>query len=324
MNHAAAVLDQLSVVADALRARTLSVLARHELTVSELCDVLQLPQSTVSRHLKTLSDAGWVVSRREGTSRYYNLPIEDLDGAHRRLWQLIADQVAETDAAAQDEARLKSVLAERRSKSEEFFSSAAGQWDRVRAELFGRDSHLRPLLGLLDPAGVIGDLGCGTGQVSAALAPFVGRVVAVDSSSAMLQAARGRLRGQANVALRRGTLEKLPVDAGELDAAVLMLVLHHTADPGRVLAEAARAVKAGGRLLIADMRAHDHDEYRQTMGHVWLGFSERQVERWCATAGFGGFRWNPLPVEPGVRGPALFVATACRTQASAAAGTETT
>jgi ubiquinone/menaquinone biosynthesis C-methylase UbiE/DNA-binding transcriptional ArsR family regulator len=308
----AAVLDQLSVVADALRARTLAVLARHELTVSELCDVLQLPQSTVSRHLKTLSDGGWVVSRREGTSRYYSLPLDDLDASRRRLWQLIGDQVNETAEAAQDEARLKGVLAERRSKSEEFFSSAAGQWDRVREELFGRDSHLRPLLGLLDPDWVVGDLGCGTGQVTEAVAPFVGQVIAVDSSGEMLQAARARLRGRANITVRRGTLERLPLDDDSLDVAVLALVLHHAADPARVLAEAARAVKPGGRLLVADMLPHDHDEYRQTMGHVWLGFSERQVDRWCAGAGFGGFRWHALPVEPGVKGPALFVATARR------------
>lgn len=311
MNNSA-VLEQLSVVADALRARTLAVLARQELTVSELCDVLQLPQSTVSRHLKTLSDAGWVVSRREGTSRFYTLPLEELDPAQRRLWLLIAEQVGEMAEAAQDDARLKSVLAERRTKSEAFFSSAAGQWDRVRAELFGRDSHLRPLLGLLDPDWVVGDLGCGTGQVSEVLAPFVGQVVAVDSSTEMLQAARARLRGQANVTLRRGALERLPLEADELHAAVLILVLHHTADPARVLAEAVRVVRPGGRLVIADMLPHDHDEYRQAMGHVWLGFAERQVERWCAAAGFEAFRWHALPVEPGVRGPGMFVATAQR------------
>jgi ubiquinone/menaquinone biosynthesis C-methylase UbiE len=305
----AAVLDQLSIVADALRARTLAVLARQELTVSELCGVLQLPQSTVSRHLKTLSDGGWVVSRREGTSRYYTLSLDDLDLAHRRLWQLIADQVGETAEAVQDEARLKSVLAERRSKSEEFFSSAAGQWDRVRDDLFGRDSHLRPLLGLLDADAVVGDLGCGTGQASEALAPFVGQVIAVDSSSEMLAAARGRLRGATNVTVRRGTLERLPIDDGALDAAVMILVLHHTSDPGRVLAEAARALRPGGRVLVADMLPHDHDEYRQTMGHVWLGFSERQIERWCSGAGLGRFRWHALPAEAGVKGPALFVAT---------------
>lgn len=308
--NAAAVLDQLSIVADALRARTLAVLSRQELTVSELCDVLQLPQSTVSRHLKTLSDGGWVVSRREGTSRYYSLSLDELDASHRRLWQLIADQVGNTAEAVQDEARLKSVLAERRSKSEEFFSSAAGQWDRVREDLFGRDSHLRPLLGLLDSDAVVGDLGCGTGQVSEAVAPFVGRVVAVDSSTEMLQAARGRLRGFPNITVRRGALERLPIEDRSLDAAVLILVLHHTADPGRVLAEAARALRPGGRVLIADMLSHDHDEYRQTMGHVWLGFSERQVERWCAGAGLERFRWHALPAEAGVKGPALFVATA--------------
>jgi ubiquinone/menaquinone biosynthesis C-methylase UbiE/DNA-binding transcriptional ArsR family regulator len=306
---AAAVLDQLSIVADALRARTLAVLARQELTVSELCDVLQLPQSTVSRHLKTLSDGGWVVSRREGTSRYYSLSLDDLDASRRRLWQLIADHVGGTAEAVQDEGRLKSVLAERRSKSEAFFSSAAGQWDHVREELFGRDSHLRPLLGLLDADATVGDLGCGTGQVSEAVAPFVGQVVAVDSSTEMLQAARARLRGFANIAVRRGTLERLPLEDASLDAAVLILVLHHTADPGRVLAEVARAVRPGGRVLVADMLPHDHDEYRRTMGHVWLGFSERQVEKWCAGAGFGRFRWHPLPAEPGVRGPAMFVAT---------------
>jgi ArsR family transcriptional regulator len=307
-----AVLDHLSIVADALRARTLAVLSRQELTVSELCDVLQLPQSTVSRHLKTLSDGGWVVSRREGTSRFYSLPLDDLDAARRRLWLLIAEQVGETAEAAQDEARLKSVLADRRSKSEEFFSSAAGQWDKVRAELFGRDSHLRPLLGLLDPAWVVADLGCGTGQATEALAPFVGQVVAVDSSGEMLQAARARLRRAGNVQVRRGALERLPIEDGSLDAAVLILVLHHTADPLRVLSEAARAIRPGGRLLLADMLPHDHEEYRQTMGHVWLGFGERQIQRWCAGAGFDTFRWSPLPVEPGVRGPGLFVATAGR------------
>ena len=305
-------LDQLTVVAEASRARMLAVLAAHELTVSELCDVLQLPQSTVSRHLKTLSDAGWVSSRREGTSRFYVLGLDDLDSARRRLWDLIAEQVSETAEASQDEARLRSVLAARRSKSEAFFSSAADQWDHVREELFGAHSHLRALLGLLDPTWRVGDLGCGTGQVAAALAPFVGHVVAVDSSNEMLQAARERLRESPRVTVRRGAVEQLPLESGELDAAVMVLVLHHVSDPARALGEAARVLRPGGRLLLADMLPHDHDEYRQTMGHVWLGFSERQIERWCSEAGFGALRWHPLPVEPGVKGPAMFVATSTR------------
>jgi ubiquinone/menaquinone biosynthesis C-methylase UbiE/DNA-binding transcriptional ArsR family regulator len=304
------VLDRVAVLADSLRARILAVLDGHELTVSELCDVLQLPQSTVSRHLKTLGDGGWVASRREGTSRYYSVPLDALDDIGRRLWTLVREPFASTAAAGQDTRRLKAVLAGRRSKSEQYFSSTAGQWDRVRDDLFGSASHLLPLLALVDPDLVAGDLGCGTGQVSVTLAPFVRRVIAVDASQEMLEAARARLAETTRVDLRRGALERLPIDDGELDAALLLLVLHHVADPASVLAEALRTLRPGGRLIIADMMPHEHEEYRQTMGHVWMGFGERQCARLASGAGFEGFHWQPLAVDPRAKGPALFVATA--------------
>src|SRR5574339_537529 len=108
-------IDSFSALADPTRCRMLALLDRQELTVSELCAVLQLPQSTVSRHLKTLADAGWVASRRDGTSRYYTLALEGR-GAHvRRLWSLLRDQVSLTAGADQDARRLKNVLARRQS-----------------------------------------------------------------------------------------------------------------------------------------------------------------------------------------------------------------
>jgi ArsR family transcriptional regulator len=302
------VLDHLTVLADPTRARMLAVLVGQELTVSELCDVVQLPQSTVSRHLKTLADGGWVTSRRDGTSRFY--AIDDLPPVARRLWAVVRDQISDTPAVVHDEHRLKRVLADRRTASEEFFSSAAGHWDRVREDLFGTTSPLRALAGLFDERWVIGDLGCGTGQVTELVAPFVDRVVAVDASREMLQAARTRLRGVGNVEWRRGALEHLPLEDGRLDAALVFLVLHHVADPGAVLTEAARVVRPGGRVLVADMMPHGHEEYRQTMGHVWLGFSERQMARYFTAAGLGGVRWQALPADARARGPALFVATA--------------
>ena len=305
-----AVLDHLAVLSDATRVRMLVVLERHEVTVSELCEVLQLPQSTVSRHLKTLADGGWLVSRREATSRLYAVTPEELPGAARPLWGVVREQVRPTAAAADDDRRLKRVLAARRSKSEAFFSAASGQWDRMRDELFGPSTHLRALLALLDPRWVVGDLGCGTGQVSAWIEPFVSRVVAVDASAEMLDAARARLEHASHVELRQGALEQLPIADGELDAALLMLVLHHVPDPGRVVAEASRALRPGGRVVIVDMLPHDREEYRQTMGHVWLGFGERQLQRLLGGAGFDFVRVQALSPEPRAKGPSLFVASA--------------
>ena len=311
-----AIFDDLTTLADATRSRMLLLLERHELTVSELCTVLQLPQSTVSRHLKTLSDASWVVSRRDGTSRYYTLSLDERGGPARRLWSLLRDQVSATSGADQDARRLKNVLARRQSKSQEFFETTAGQWDKLRADLFGTASHLQALPALLDERWTVGDLGCGTGQVACALAPFVAHVIAVDRSGEMLQAARRRVRDLASVEVRRGELEALPIADDELDAATLLLVLHHLPEPALALSEASRVLKPGGRLLIADMLPHDREEYRQQMGHIWLGFSEDHIKRLFAGAGFDRVRIVGLPVNSAAKGPALFVATAIKSPAA--------
>jgi ArsR family transcriptional regulator len=307
---APAILDHLAALADTTRSRMLLLLDRRELAVSELCGIMQLPQSTVSRHLKALADSGWVSARAEGTSHLYTMTREELDAPARRLWSLVRDQVGPTPAAVQDQRRLQAALAARRTKSQEFFSSAAGQWDRLRDELFGERYHLAALAALADPDWVAGDLGCGTGQTSRVLAPFVARVVGVDESAAMLQAARRRLQEFQNVDLRRGELEALPIDEGRLDVATLVLVLHHVPEPERAVAEVARVLKPGGRLVLVDMLPHDRDSYRQQMGHLWLGFSDDQIGRLLTEAGFGEIRIVPLAPDAQARGPALFVSTA--------------
>jgi ubiquinone/menaquinone biosynthesis C-methylase UbiE len=304
-----AIHDHLASLADATRSRILHLLDRHELTVSELCGILQLPQSTVSRHLKALTDGGWIAARAEGTSNLYAMTRDELDPAARRLWLLVREQVGPSSAAAQDQRRLHAALTERRTKSQEFFSSSAGQWDRLREELFGDRFHLAALAALAEPTWVVADLGCGTGQVSAAIAPFVARVIAVDASAAMLQAAKKRLHGIHNIELRRGELEALPIDDARIDAATLMLVLHHVPEPERALHEVARVLKPGGRLVIVDMLPHDRDSYRQQMGHVWLGFSDDHVRRLLSESGFDSVRIVVLPPDARSKGPGLFVAT---------------
>jgi ArsR family transcriptional regulator len=131
----------------------------------------------------------------------------------------------------------------------------------------------------------------------------------VDESAEMLRAARGRLHGIANADVRHGTLEALPLDARTVDVAVMSLVLPYVADPARVLAEARRVLRPGGRALIVDMLPHEHEEYRQTMGHVWLGFSAAQLTQWAHDSGFVAARVHPLPALPGAKGPTLFAAS---------------
>jgi ArsR family transcriptional regulator len=303
------VFDRLSALADSTRSRLLLLLDRHELTVTELCAVTQLPQSTVSRHLKVLGDDGWIDSRAEGTSRLYAVE-PSLDAHARKLWELVKADVSTGAQARHDAERLSAVLEERRTTSQAFFSGAAAQWDTLRAELFGTRADQMALHALLDERWTVGDLGCGTGQLTAMLAPFVARVIGVDRSRAMLSAARKRLARLGNIDLRSGDLESLPIADAELDAAVLALVLHYVDEPSLVLADTHRTLVGGGRILIVDMLPHDRPEYRRSMGHVWQGFSEEQLSTWLAEAGFSRIRHLPLPIDPAAKGPGLFVCTA--------------
>jgi ubiquinone/menaquinone biosynthesis C-methylase UbiE len=219
--------------------------------------------------------------------------------------------------AEQDAGRLHSVLGERATRSVEFFSAVAEQWDSVRGELYGSRFDLLGLAGLLEPGWTVGDFGCGTGQLAAALAPFVRRVIAVDDSAAMLRAAKRRLSGVANVELRRGKLESLPLEDGEVDLAFLFLVLHHVAEPASALREAQRSLRPGGSLLVVDMRPHEREDLRQQMGHVWLGFERDQVERLLGSAGLDEVSWRALPADAQAKGPSLFVATGRKPGAAA-------
>ena len=293
----------------------LLLLERHELTVTELCAVLQLPQSTVSRQLKTLADASWVTSRRDGTSRYYSLnlanggPGTGDEGPHAQLWALTRSQLEGKSAAAQDLRRLERVLAARRAASAQFFATASGKWDKLRDELFGNDFAFRALAGLIDDEWTIADLGCGTGAMTAILAPHVKHVIGVDASEEMLDAAKSRLALAKNIEFRKGSLEALPIVPESVDAATLMLVLHHLPSPAEALAEAGRILKPGGRVLIVDMAPHEKEDYRQQMGHVWLGFSEDQMKKMLAAAGFTHVKLHALPPAHSAKGPALFMAT---------------
>ncbi|MGE0160931.1 MAG: ArsR/SmtB family transcription factor [Gemmatimonadales bacterium] len=306
------ILERLSALGDETRVRILALLEGSELTVTELAFVLQAPQPSVSRHLKTLAGEGWVEARVEGRNRHYRL-APDLDDAAREVWRIVREELREGGVYAADVERARVVLDRRRLRSEEFFARAAERWDEVREGLFGRTANLVPLLGLIRGDWTVADLGVGTGSLAETLAPFAGRVIGVDRSEQMLAAAALRLARAKNVELRRGELERLPLADGEVDLAILALVLHHVVEPPRALAEVRRSLRAGGRVLLLDMRIHDRGPlYAEQMGHVWPGFEPERVAGWMSDAGFSDVRTIALPPDRDANGPLLFLASAVK------------
>ncbi len=299
-------LDSLS---DMARLRLLRLIEREELSVGEICKVLQLPQSTVSRHLKVLSEGGWIIRRSEGTASLYRMDESALEAGPRQLWNVVRDQLGPSRTLKQDDHRLAGVLADRRSDSKAFFGRIVGEWDRLRGELFGDSFSAEAMLGFLNPEWVVADLGCGTGTTAELLAPVVKTVIAVDREPAMLQAARRRLAGLDNIDYREDDVESLSLETGSVDAAIVSLVMAYVAEPQAALAETARILRAGGRALIVDMVAHERESYLHTMGHRHLGFEEKQVRTWAAACGLTDTRCRRLRPAADAKGPGLFAAT---------------
>lgn len=300
---------RLTALGDMARLRMLRLLAAHELSVGELARALQLPQSTVSRHLKLLHGGNWVVKRTEGTASLYRLVEPALDAEAQALWTAAREQIGRGSAIQDDDHRLAEVLAERREDSRTFFGRIGHEWDHLRGDLFGEAFTAEALLALVEGDWVVADLGCGTGNAAELLAPYVRKIIAVDRESAMLAAARKRLAGHGNVEFRPGDLAALPIDEGAVDAAIVFLVLHHLEDPLLALREVRRILAPGGIALVVDMVAHDRESYRHTMGHRHLGFDAAAIKRWAKAADLTDVHYRRLRPDTTASGPGLFVGT---------------
>ena len=299
----------LSTLSDPVRVRMLRLLEREELGVGELASVVQLPQSTVSRHLKALHTDGWVQRRAEGAAALLSFDVAAITDDARALWELVGRAGADEETMRHDLARVAAVLAGRRVDSRAWFGRVAGRWGEVRRGLYGASFLAPTLAGMLPRDWVVVDLGCGPGDTAALLAPAVARVVAVDQEQAMLDAAAARLEGHSNVELVRAELTALPLADASVDAALCLFVLHHVAEPAEALAEAGRVLRPGRAVTVLDMQGHDLAAYRQSMGHAHLGFSAEDLRAHGAAAGLTLEAYCPLAPDPEAQGPPLFVAT---------------
>ncbi len=305
-------LGWMASLADATRLRLLRLVERHELGVSDLCEVLQLPQSTVSRHLKLLGDEGWTVNRRRGTTNLYRMVLDELEPAQRQMWLLAREQTEGWAELEQDRLRLVERLRQRSDDAKRFFDSAAEQWGQLRESMYGPKFGTQALLALLPSDWTVADLGCGTGALAFELSRHVSRVIGVDNTPAMLDAARQRTADRKNIELRQGDIESLPIEDGECDAAMLVLVLTYLAEPENALREMARVIRPGGRAVIVDVMRHDRDDFRREMGQQNMGYEQEAVCAMLIDAGFDSPVCTPIPPHPDAKGPALLLCTACK------------
>lgn len=275
---------RLKVLADATRVRLLALLEREELTVAELSSITRLAQPRVSTHLARLKEAGLVRDRRAGVSAYYRFDEEGLDPAQRALWRTLREG-SDDPLLRQDAERIPSVLAARAADAN-WADSVAGDMERHYSPGRTWEALARSALPLLAPGRVL-DIASGDGVLAELLAPHAQEYICVDASARVVAAASERLRRFGNVRVQEGDMHALPFADDHFDLVVLMHALTYAARPAVAVAEAARVLRPGGRLLLCSLARHEHRAVVAAYGHVNLGFAEKELRRFLEKAGLG-------------------------------------
>jgi SAM-dependent methyltransferase len=276
----------LKALADPMRLRVLAAVAEEELTVGEVQEVVNSVQSSVSRNLAILRDAGFVRDRREGTNVYFSVR-QDMPQEVRGLFESLRPRFGELPEAKADRARLEGCRRRRLQRSRNYFESVAGDWERIRKSYFDDRVTSIAIEKLLPRDLVLADIGCGTGNLTFELARFAQRVIGVDLSQEMLRRARNAAqeRQLRNVEFRRGDALRLPLPTRSADAAFSVMVLHFLSAPQQAVAELCRVTRTGGSVIVVDLVRHHQEWMREQMAHRWLGFERHSIEEWFRHAG---------------------------------------
>ncbi|MSO85455.1 MAG: metalloregulator ArsR/SmtB family transcription factor [Rhodospirillales bacterium] len=291
------ILVALRAAAEPTRLRLLALLAEGDLAVGEIAQIMNQSQPRISRHLRLLAEAGLIERTPEGAWVFHRLAREG-EGGRIAGW-LAAALDTGAGSMAEDRQRLNAVRKARARAAAAYFRANAKNWDSLR-RLHADDAEVeRTLVKLLagpdgrEPLGELLDIGTGTGRVLELLGPLSSRCEGIDLSHDMLTLARATLdrAGLAQGSVRHGDIHGLPYGHDSFDVAVIHQVLHFLADPARAVAEAARVLRPGGRLAIADFAPHVVEELRARHAHRRLGFAESEVLDWCRKAGL-----NPVGV----------------------------
>jgi ubiquinone/menaquinone biosynthesis C-methylase UbiE len=276
----------LKALADPLRLRVLAAVAEEELTVGEVQEVVASAQSAVSRNLAILREAGFVQDRKEGTSVYFSVR-QNMPETAGELFKSLQSRLGEIPEVKQDQARLEECRRRRLRRSQSYFESVAGDWERIRKSYFDDRVTSLAIEKLLPRDLTLADIGCGTGSLTFELARFARKVIGIDLSNEMLRRARAvaREREVRNVDFRQGDALKLPLNSHSVDAAFCVMVLHFLADPQRAIKGICRVTRPGGSIILVDLVQHKQEWMRDQMAHQWLGFDRASIEKWFREAG---------------------------------------
>lgn len=275
-------------LSDNTRIRLVRILLQHELSVNDLVAVLHIGQSRISRHLRVLTDAELLASRRDGLRVYYHACKE---GPHQDFLEAVAPFLEDVAEAPDDTARAIRVLEESNARTRRFFDENAEKWDSLNQEILG-DFDLPRAVGRALPADCrfAVDLGCGTGAVLVHMLKKSRQVAGVDGSQAMLDLCHRRFdeipEAKGRLSLRIGELAHLPLCDQEADFASINLVLHHLEKPEQALQEARRILSPKGRLFVCEFLKHNDETMRTQYGDRWLGFEEGKLAIALREAGF--------------------------------------
>ena len=294
----------LKAAGETTRLRVLALLAEAELTVSDLTEILRQSQPRISRHLKLLAEAGLVERFREGSWAFFRLadraPATDVARA------LLARLDPADPVIGRDRERLAAVRTARQAAAQAYFRAHAAQWDRIR-QLHVADAAVEAAIreALADrPFRSLLDLGTGTGRMLELFGPDLERGLGIDLSPDMLAIARSRIEraGLRHISVRQGDIYDLALPRDSFDIVLIHQVLHYLDDGGRAIAEAARVLRPGGRLLVIDFAPHDLEFLREEHAHRRLGFSVETVNQWMSAAGLDVTGHRLLPPDPASTG----------------------
>ncbi len=285
----------LKAAAEPTRLRILALLASDELNVKDLTRILGQSQPRLSRHLKLLAEAGLVERAREGSWVYFRLPHAVDNLTHT----LLRDLDSNDPVLLRDRQRVEAVKREREAMAQEYFEKHAGNWDQIRTLHVAEadvETAMRAALGS-GTIDLLVDIGTGTGRILELFSARYARGLGFDLSTAMLAYARPKLAaaGIGHAQVRQGDIYDLPLADGMAGAVVMHQILHYLTDPARAVAEAARLVAPGGKLLVVDFAPHENDFLRETQRHERLGFETSTVSQWLTDAGLTVSKTHALP-----------------------------